>query len=186
MLLPRTTSDLCESSIFGILAATNACGFIRRAGVWDSNGHSFSNDTRLTCEFGACGAGGMSLTQGQQTAIANAAKSWFGTPYVYGGCLRTGADCSGSVYAIYLMAGIKLPHKFSSGEYPKSPLFQKVTGAPQVGDVGWYPGHVVIYGGVTGPNGDDVWSATHTGGDPFGPAKSSWFGTPTWYRYVGP
>ncbi len=57
MLLPRTTSDFCESSIFGILAATNACGFIRRAGVWDSNGHSFSNDTRLTCEFGTCGAG---------------------------------------------------------------------------------------------------------------------------------
>jgi len=61
----------------------------------------------------------------------------------------------------------------------------KVTGNPEVGDVGWYPGHVAIYGGVTGPGGDDVWSAFHTGGPVYGPANSKWFGTVTWYRYIG-
>jgi len=33
---------------------------------------------------------------------------------------------------------------------------------------------------------DDVWSASHTGGPAFGPANSAWYGTPVWYRYVGP
>lgn len=126
------------------------------------------------------------LTSAQQAAIAAAAKSWFGTPYLYGGCTREGADCSGSVWAIYNLAGIRLPPQFhSSSAYANSPLFVKVTGPLQIGDVGHYPGHVVIYGGTTGP-GKDVWSAFHTGGPVYGPAASSWFGTPTWYRYVGP
>lgn len=144
------------------------------------------------CDFGACGGiPGEDLTQSQQNAIAAAAKSWIGTPYLLGGCSRIGADCSGSIIAIYAMAGIKLPGRFTSSDFKHSPLFQRVTGNPEVGDVGWYPGHVVLFGGalVGGTCGGvpcNVWSATHTGGNPFEPANSAWFGTPVWYRYVGP
>jgi hypothetical protein len=96
-------------------------------------------------------------------------------PYVTGGTTIQGAACSGAVYGIYRQAGININHMWS-GDFPSSPLFSRVTGEPEVGDVGWYQGHVVIYGGTTGPN-SDVWSASRQGGPAFGPASSSWYGT---------
>jgi len=54
---------------------------------------------------------------------------------------------------------------------------------PQVGDVGLYMGHMVIYDPNAGVN-RDVWSASHPGGRPFGPASSTWYPGPVqWYRY---
>jgi RHS repeat-associated protein len=144
------------------------------------------------CEFGSCGS---NLTAQQQAAITNAAQGWIGTPYVYGGCSRKGSDCSGSIIAIYAIAGITLPGRMTSGDFAHSSLFQRVTGNPEVGDVGVYPGHVDIFGGAAvggfcplHSNTDpcNVWSATHPGGNPFERANSGWFGTPVWYRYVGP
>ena len=127
---------------------------------------------------------GLDLTPGQQAAVQQAAQDWSnsGVPYVFGGANKGGADCSGSISAIYAQAGINIGRK-TSGQFAQSP-FTPVTGPPQLGDVGKYPGHVVIFGGAaTGANGSDVWSASHTGGPVFGPAKSSWYGTPRWYRY---
>ena len=126
------------------------------------------------------------MKDGQVAALVQAAQEWSaaGVPYVYGGTTKAGADCSGSVSAIYAQAGMPLG-RMSSGDFARSNLFARTVGAPQIGDVGWFPGHVVIYGGNTGP-GMDVWSASHTGGPVFGPARSSWYGTPTWYHYVGP
>lgn len=37
------------------------------------------------------------------------ANSWIGTPYVYGGNSRSGADCSGFVQSVFLAVGISLP-----------------------------------------------------------------------------
>jgi len=37
------------------------------------------------------------------------ANSWIGTPYVYGGNSRIGADCSGFVQSVFLAVGISLP-----------------------------------------------------------------------------
>jgi hypothetical protein len=145
-----------------------------------------------SCDFGACGPGPMDITPSQQQAVAAAARSWIGTPYLLGGCSRLGADCSGSIIAIYAMAGIKLPGRFTSSSFKNSPLFQRVNGNPELGDVGYYSyGHVVLFGGaavggICGGVPCNVWSATHTGGNPFEPANSAWFGTPVWYRYVGP
>jgi RHS repeat-associated protein len=130
---------------------------------------------------------GLDLTLAQQAAVQAAAQDWSqsNVPYVYGGASKAGADCSGSVSGIYAQAGVDIG-RMSSGGFKNSPLFSPVQGPPQLGDVGVYPGHVDIYGGnATGVPGDNVWSASHTGGPVFGPAQSGWYGTPTWYRYNG-
>jgi len=126
------------------------------------------------------------MTPQQQEAIINAANDWVAAkvPYVYGGDSKTGADCSGSVSAIFAQAGMNIG-RLTSGQFAISKLFTRVTGAPAVGDVGVFPGHVAIYSGLQGAN-NNVWSAFHTGGPVFGPGNSGWFGTPVWYRYVGP
>ena len=127
------------------------------------------------------------MTPEQQQAVAAAARDWSAShvPYVYGGSTKAGADCSGSVSGIFAQAGINVG-RLNSGDFRRSPAFVPVTGAPPLGDVGWYPGHVVIYGGDQAGPGNDVWSASHTGGPVFGAAKSSWYGRPTWYHYAGP
>lgn len=128
---------------------------------------------------------GLDLTPVQQAAVTAAAEDWSNSnvPYVFGGATKQGADCSGAVSGIYNQAGINIG-RLTSQQFKNSPLFSPVADAPQVGDIGVYPGHVDLYGGATGP-GKDVWSASHTGGPVFGPAVSSWYGTPTWYRYNG-
>ena len=128
---------------------------------------------------------GLELTPAQQAAITAAAQNWSNAnvPYVFGGSTKKGADCSGAVSGIYNQAGIDIG-RLTSQEFVTSPLFSLATGAPQIGDVGVYSGHVDLYGGNTGTN-MDVWSASHTGGPVFGPANSSWYGQPTWYRYNG-
>jgi cell wall-associated NlpC family hydrolase len=126
------------------------------------------------------------MTSQQLDALTKAAQDWSGNavPYLSGGASKDGADCSGSVSAIYAQAAMPIG-RMTSGGFANSPLFAPVDGAPAKGDVGWFPGHVVIYAGDLG-GGRDVWSASHTGGPVFGPMRSSWFGTAKWYRYTGP
>jgi RHS repeat-associated protein len=130
---------------------------------------------------------GLDLTPAQQTAVSKAAQDWAtaNVPYAWGGTTKKGADCSGSVSSIYKQAGIDIGRLTTAG-FKTSPLFKPVGSGNslQIGDVGVYDGHVVIYGGSdTGTTGRDVWSASHTGGPAFGPANSSWYGNPTWYRF---
>lgn len=130
---------------------------------------------------------GLFATPAQQAAIAVAAQDWANSsvPYVWGGNTKSGADCSGSISSIFDQAGIHIG-RLQSQQFKQSPFTPVPSGAPlETGDVGAYAHHVVIYGGNLGL-GDDVWSAHQTGGPVFGSAKSSWFGTPTWYRYNGP
>lgn len=42
--------------------------------------------------------------------VRQAVESYVGTPYRYGGVSREGVDCSGLVRAVYLHAGLNLPH----------------------------------------------------------------------------
>jgi len=135
--------------------------------------------------LGFLDAFGLDLTPAQQAAVKAAALDWVKArvPYVYGGATKLGADCSGSISGVFRQAGIDIG-RLSSQAF-RSGLFSPAVGPHQIGDIAVYDGHVAIYGGDTGV-GKDVWSASHTGGPPFGPANSSWYGTPTWYRYNGP
>ncbi len=94
---------------------------------------------------------GLQLNFEQQSRIWAAAEDWANSsvPYEVGGSEKSGADCSGSVSSIYAQAGINIGRLYS-GQFANSPSFSRVTGQPQVGDVGVTPGHVVLYGGDLG------------------------------------
>jgi hypothetical protein len=42
-------------------------------------------------------------------SVLRTARRWLGTPYIWGGVVATGADCSGFVQSVYWMHGIALP-----------------------------------------------------------------------------
>lgn len=132
---------------------------------------------------------GLDLTPAQQAAVMAAAKDWANSkvPYVWGANTKKGADCSGSVSSIYDQAGIDIG-RLQSQQFKQSPFKPVPAGAPlEPGDVGVYPNHVDLYAGSdnTGVAGDNVFSAfgAQSSHPYFGPANSSWFGSPVWYRY---
>jgi RHS repeat-associated protein len=128
-----------------------------------------------------------SAEEGQR--IVEVASRWIDTPYIFGGKSREGADCSGSTWAIYKEAGF--PYKYlPSASFPNSPSFRpSPDNIPQVGDVGRWNGHMVIYD-PNAPNGNNVWTAHRTGGPPYGPYQferyNKIYGSVTWYRYYKP
>jgi outer membrane protein OmpA-like peptidoglycan-associated protein len=125
--------------------------------------------------------------------IIAAAKNWIGTPYITGGTKKEGADCSGSVFGIYNEAGFPF-QRVSSKEFPTLINFKPAPkNIPQIGDVGYWPGHLMIYDAEAGttPKHEKAngWSATHPGGSSFNVARLQWFddhyNTPVkWYRYL--
>jgi len=137
----------------------------------------------------------VNLSPEQTNKLLDVAQDWAeaDVPYVYGGKTLSGADCSGSVCAIFSGAGIGIGNNgyVSSGALPGyaatagTPLVQVTDGLPEIGDIVLWPGHVAIYEGLI--NGVPyVYSATHTGGEPFGNFPLSYYksnGPPTFYRY---
>ena len=164
---------------------------------------------------------GRFITGTEGWKITLAAKLWEDTPYApqqtaskpvagsdkYAGgnpVKKKGADCSGSVWAIYKEAG------FSYGPYTNTAGFKELVGTdekfvkgghffkrvsmPQAGDIGWWQGHLAIYDKDVGKTdkGQDgnVWSASSpTSPRKFGPGRIDWYdnkngaGAVTWYRY---
>ena len=153
---------------------------------------------------------GRFITAAEGLKIVGVAKEWAKAkvPYLTGGKTQRGADCSGTTWKIYEEAG------FSYGSYQNTASFRtlvntendmvmkgkhfKKVSTPQVGDIGWWDGHMVIYDPALAqdvslrnkpqPTGTkSVWSASSPGSPrPFGPAWTHWFknGTPpVWYRY---
>jgi cell wall-associated NlpC family hydrolase len=53
--------------------------------------------------------GGLPLAGDLGSRIVQLAQVWLGVPYVFGGCSRTGVDCSCLVQNVYRSAGIRLP-----------------------------------------------------------------------------
>jgi len=129
---------------------------------------------------------GLDLSPTQKAAIVKAAQNWVkaDVPYLWGGDTKKGADCSGSISSIYKEGGVDIG-RITSHSIRHSKFFGRVYGKPEVGDIGSYKHHVVLFSGKFNGPKRNVWSAHHTGGPSFGPANSSWFGNgrPTWYRY---
>ena len=160
---------------------------------------------------------GRFITVVEGLGIVGKAKLWKGTPYGTGkyaggnAVKDKGADCSGSVWAIYKEAGLSYGVYQSSASFPSSVVgtdanfvkgthFFKKVDTPQVGDVGWWNGHMAIYDLNAGktvtktPLDGNQWSARTTGQN-FGPTRRNWYdnhvdektdkhyGTVKWYRY---
>lgn len=105
---------------------------------------------------------------GKAAAVLARARSLLGRAYCRGGtgsCL----DCSGFTLLAYRAAGLSLPH-YSGAQ----PGFGRRVSVPQPGDLGWHPGHVVIYYG-----GGQVIGA-HRPGVPS--SISPVYGSFSWYR----
>ena len=81
---------------------------------------------------------------GGNSSIASMAKSYLGTPYVFGGSTPGGWDCSGFVQYVYGKAGVSLPHNAAaqraSGKFVR-------TSTPKPGDLVFQSNdsHVGIY-----------------------------------------
>ncbi len=90
---------------------------------------------------GSTDAGSGNVSTGQ--AIVAAARSYIGTPYVYGGTSYNGIDCSGLTMRAHQAVGISIPR--TSGE--QAGKGKRVAGLADAlpGDVICYPGHVAIY-----------------------------------------
>ena len=102
----------------------------------------------------------------------NAALSYFGVPYVWGGASRAGVDCSGLVLLAWGQAGVSLSHS-AADQYAESKHISMSDLEP--GDLIFYDldgdgiDHVVIYvgaslNGASTPYGSaTIIQAAHTG-----------------------
>lgn len=142
------------------------------------------------------------ITPVEGKKITAEAANWVGTPYVSPGAkCKKGADCSGSTWAIYGDAGFPL-ERLSSYDFPKSKYLRKLKPGekPQAGDIGQWPGHVLIYDPALGVERvnkgkghvaeyERAWTA-HNPKTKYGPESiRSWVkskGPVTWLRYQVP
>ena len=141
--------------------------------------------------------------------------------YKGGGAVKgKGADCSGATWKIYAEAGFPYGGYFntvrfvnrvatdshfivawlkdlvgSEANFVKGEHFFKQVSLPQVGDIGWWKGHMAIYeqnSGMCGKRNNvegNIWSAYDVNAPNFGPAHTSFWDSPNgpgnviWYRY---
>jgi lipoprotein Spr len=119
--------------------------------------------------------------QASSSSLEQLAKSWIGTPYVYGGSSKSGTDCSGYVMQLYKAHyGISLPH--NAGQMYNDSRGSSVSrGSLQEGDLVffgsfWKIDHVGIYlkgdrfthassskGVIISPMNDNYWRPKYQG-----------------------
>ena len=119
--------------------------------------------------------------QTSSSSLEQLAKSWIGTPYVYGGSSKSGTDCSGYVMQLYKSHyGISLPHS-ASQMYDDSRGSSVSRGSLKEGDLVffgsfWKIDHVGIYlkgdrfthassskGVMISPMSDNYWRPKYQG-----------------------
>lgn len=59
--------------------------------------------------------------QASGQAVVSEARSWLGTPYVYGGTTRAGVDCSGLTQGVLRSVGVQIPRTSGAQFYAGSP-----------------------------------------------------------------
>jgi RHS repeat-associated protein len=123
------------------------------------------------------------ITPEEGQLIANEASTWVGTPYVSPGNKKgVGADCSGAANQIYVNAGFKYVNTGSKGISSTAQFKPAPGNIPQIGDIGWWKGHVAIYDPRLDVDNLNIWTAFKPG-RAYGKGNTDWWGSPTWYRY---
>ena len=110
----------------------------------------------------------------KRETVVNAALSYLGTPYVYGGASPSGIDCSGLVLLAYKSIDINLPHYTVSQFHSGTPINE-----PKRGDLVFFGSdlhHVGIYIGdgqyVHAPHTGDVVKVSSLAARPYSRAVS--------------
>lgn len=105
---------------------------------------------------------------GGGAAIVNAAYSYLGVPYVWGGESYSGVDCSGLVLQAHKSIGVSLGH-YSGAQGSGGKAVSRSEALP--GDVVCYSGHVGIYIGngkmIHAPQAGDVVKIVNVYGSPW-------------------
>lgn len=113
----------------------------------------------------------MAAPSGTTAGLINSARSFLGTPYVYGGTSHSGIDCSGFTQAAYAGIGKNIGRDTSAQFRSGQAVGQDGNWAADVQQL--QPGDLIFYGkpGATGPNAHvvmyvgngQVMQAAHTG-----------------------
>ena len=154
---------------------------------------------------------GSDINVGEGKQIVKEAASWKGTEYQKIGdksVKKVGGDCSGSTWRIYQAAGFPYPYQATAtfAKYVQSSGgFRELKSgeAHQDGDLLLWSSHMAIYtsfaddqdnattqrtnkSGTAFTQRNNMWSATRTGGLPYGPYRIEYFSTtekPRYFRY---
>ena len=143
--------------------------------------------------------------------ITKTAAAWKGTPYSLVGAHSVqgvGGDCSGSTWLIYAAAGFRYEYQATTtfAAYARKTGRFRELGASerrQDGDILFWPNHMAIYSTFARDQADattarvnkqhhawtqtnDMWTASHPGGQVFGPAELHFWrpDKPRVFRYV--